>query len=35
MKVGEGEGYGYHVVTFLKGDDGRLWELNGGMKGAA
>ena len=24
---------GYHFITFVKGDDGHLWELNGGMKG--
>ncbi|KAL2041899.1 hypothetical protein N7G274_005086 [Stereocaulon virgatum] len=24
---------GFHFITFVKGDDGHLWELNGGMKG--
>jgi ubiquitin carboxyl-terminal hydrolase L3 len=23
----------YHFITFVKGPDGHLWELNGGMKG--
>jgi ubiquitin carboxyl-terminal hydrolase L3 len=23
----------YHFITFVKADDGHLWELNGGMKG--
>lgn len=25
--------HGFHYVCFVKGDDGRMWELNGGMKG--
>ena len=29
----EVEHFGYHYVTFVKGGDGHLWELNGGMKG--
>ncbi|KAL9068903.1 MAG: hypothetical protein Q9161_005875 [Pseudevernia consocians] len=33
LKVAEGEEYGYHFLTFVKGDDGHLWELNGGMEG--
>ncbi|CAF9917998.1 MAG: hypothetical protein ALECFALPRED_000454 [Alectoria fallacina] len=33
LKLLEGEHYGYHFITFVKGDDGHLWELNGGMKG--
>lgn len=33
LKLGEEEHYGYHFITFVKGDDGHLWELNGGMKG--
>ncbi|KAI9698652.1 MAG: ubiquitinyl hydrolase 1 [Candelina mexicana] len=24
---------GLHFIAFVKGEDGRLWELNGGMKG--
>ena len=24
---------GFHFITFVKGEDGHLWELNGGMKG--
>lgn len=24
---------GYHFISFVKADDGHLWELNGGMKG--
>ena len=24
---------GNHYICFVKGDDGHLWELNGGMKG--
>lgn len=33
LKLGEGERYGYHFITFVKGEDGHLWEMNGGMKG--
>ena len=33
LKLDEGEQYGYHFVTFVRGEDGHLWELNGGMKG--
>jgi ubiquitin carboxyl-terminal hydrolase L3 len=28
----EDENY-FHFIAFVKGDDGNLWELNGGMKG--
>ncbi|WEW55935.1 cysteine-type deubiquitinase [Emydomyces testavorans] len=28
-----GEKCGFHFISFVKGDDGRLWELNGSMKG--
>lgn len=24
---------GFHFITFVKGENGHLWELNGGMKG--
>jgi len=27
------EANGFHFITFVKGEDGHLWELNGGMKG--
>ena len=27
------EGNDFHFITFAKGGDGHLWELNGGMKG--
>ena len=33
LKTGEGEHYGYYFITFVKGDDRRLWELNGGVEG--
>ena len=33
LKEGEGEHYGYRFITSVRGDDGRFWELNGGMKG--
>jgi ubiquitin carboxyl-terminal hydrolase L3 len=29
----EGDRLGQHFVAFVKGDDGRLWELEGSRKG--
>lgn len=29
----DNEHLGFHFITFVKGEDGHLWELNGGMKG--